>query len=51
VTASGQVTPDLLTVDWQVADAVFGPAADGGLAAVSPPACGGTRAGTLGERA
>jgi glycosyltransferase A (GT-A) superfamily protein (DUF2064 family) len=118
-----QVTPDLLTVDWQVADAVFGAAADGGfwalglrvpdpallrgvpmstrntgavqrarllaaglrvvdmpvlrdvdtaadamavaaqapgsrfaarareLAAVPPPACGGTRAGTLGERA
>jgi uncharacterized protein len=26
-----QVTPDLLTVDWQAADAVFGPAADGGF--------------------
>ena len=26
-----QVTPDLLTVDWQGADAVFGPAADGGF--------------------
>ena len=26
-----QVTPDLLTVDWQDADAVFGPAADGGF--------------------
>jgi uncharacterized protein len=26
-----QVTPDLLTVDWQVADAVFGRAADGGF--------------------
>jgi uncharacterized protein len=26
-----QVTPGLLTVDWQAADAVFGPAADGGF--------------------
>ena len=26
-----QVTPDLLTVDWDGADAVFGPAADGGF--------------------
>jgi hypothetical protein len=26
-----QVTPDLLAVDWQTADAVFGPAADGGF--------------------
>ncbi|HEY2076900.1 MAG TPA: DUF2064 domain-containing protein [Streptosporangiaceae bacterium] len=26
-----QVTPDLLTVDWQAADAWFGPAADGGF--------------------
>jgi uncharacterized protein len=26
-----QVTPDLLTVDWQGADAFFGPAADGGF--------------------
>jgi glycosyltransferase A (GT-A) superfamily protein (DUF2064 family) len=26
-----QVTPDLLSVDWQAADAVFGPAADGGF--------------------
>jgi uncharacterized protein len=26
-----QVTPALLTVDWQAADAVFGPAADGGF--------------------
>jgi glycosyltransferase A (GT-A) superfamily protein (DUF2064 family) len=26
-----QVTPGLLTVDWQDADAVFGPAADGGF--------------------
>jgi glycosyltransferase A (GT-A) superfamily protein (DUF2064 family) len=26
-----QVTPSLLTVDWQAADAVFGPAADGGF--------------------
>jgi len=26
-----QVTPDLLTVDWDAADAVFGPAADGGF--------------------
>jgi hypothetical protein len=26
-----QVTPGLLTVDWRVADAVFGPAADGGF--------------------
>jgi hypothetical protein len=26
-----QVTPDLLAVDWQAADAVFGPAADGGF--------------------
>jgi glycosyltransferase A (GT-A) superfamily protein (DUF2064 family) len=26
-----QVTPDLLTVDWHAADAVFGPAADGGF--------------------
>jgi uncharacterized protein len=26
-----QVTPDLLTVDWQAADAVFGPATDGGF--------------------
>lgn len=26
-----QITPDLLTVDWQAADAVFGPAADGGF--------------------
>jgi len=26
-----QVTPDLLAVDWGVADAVFGPAADGGF--------------------
>jgi glycosyltransferase A (GT-A) superfamily protein (DUF2064 family) len=26
-----QVTPGLLTMDWQVADAVFGPAADGGF--------------------
>jgi glycosyltransferase A (GT-A) superfamily protein (DUF2064 family) len=26
-----QVTSDLLTVDWQAADAVFGPAADGGF--------------------
>ena len=26
-----QVTPGLLTVDWQGADAVFGPAADGGF--------------------
>ena len=26
-----QVTPDLLTVDWQAADAVFGPAEDGGF--------------------
>jgi glycosyltransferase A (GT-A) superfamily protein (DUF2064 family) len=26
-----QVTPDLLTVDWEAADAVFGPAADGGF--------------------
>ena len=26
-----QVTPDLLTVDWDTADAVFGPAADGGF--------------------
>jgi uncharacterized protein len=26
-----QVTPDLLTVDWQATDAVFGPAADGGF--------------------
>ena len=26
-----QLTPDLLTVDWQAADAVFGPAEDGGF--------------------
>lgn len=26
-----QITPELLTVDWQAADAVFGPAADGGF--------------------
>ena len=26
-----QITPDLLTVDWQAADAWFGPAADGGF--------------------
>ena len=26
-----QVTPDLLAVDWRAADAVFGPAADGGF--------------------
>ena len=26
-----QVTPNLLSVDWQAADAVFGPAADGGF--------------------
>jgi len=26
-----QVTPDLLTVDWEAADAYFGPAADGGF--------------------
>jgi uncharacterized protein len=26
-----QVTPDLLTVDWETADAYFGPAADGGF--------------------
>ena len=26
-----QVTPDLLTVDWRAADAVFGPATDGGF--------------------
>jgi uncharacterized protein len=26
-----QITPGLLTVDWQAADAVFGPAADGGF--------------------
>jgi hypothetical protein len=26
-----QITSDLLTVDWQAADAVFGPAADGGF--------------------
>jgi hypothetical protein len=26
-----QITPDLLTVDWRAADAVFGPAADGGF--------------------
>lgn len=26
-----QVTPDLLAVDWDAADAVFGPAADGGF--------------------
>ena len=26
-----QVTPDLLAVDWHAADAVFGPAADGGF--------------------
>jgi hypothetical protein len=26
-----QVTPDLLTVDWQASDAWFGPAADGGF--------------------
>ena len=26
-----QVTPDLLTVDWDAADAFFGPAADGGF--------------------
>ena len=26
-----QVTPELLAVDWQAADAVFGPAADGGF--------------------
>jgi len=26
-----QVTPDLLAVDWRVADAAFGPAADGGF--------------------
>jgi uncharacterized protein len=26
-----QVTPDLLAVDWRTADAVFGPAADGGF--------------------
>jgi hypothetical protein len=26
-----QVTPDLLAVDWQAADAAFGPAADGGF--------------------
>jgi uncharacterized protein len=26
-----QITPELLTVNWQVADAVFGPAADGGF--------------------
>jgi uncharacterized protein len=26
-----QVTPDLLTVDWQATDAVFGPAVDGGF--------------------
>ena len=26
-----QITPDLLTVNWQAADAVFGPAADGGF--------------------
>jgi glycosyltransferase A (GT-A) superfamily protein (DUF2064 family) len=26
-----QVTPGLLTVDWQAADAVFGPASDGGF--------------------
>jgi glycosyltransferase A (GT-A) superfamily protein (DUF2064 family) len=29
-----QVTPDLLSVDWQAADAVFGPAADGGFWAI-----------------
>jgi hypothetical protein len=29
-----QVTPDLLTVDWHAADAVFGPAADGGFWAI-----------------
>jgi uncharacterized protein len=26
-----QITPELLTVNWQAADAVFGPAADGGF--------------------
>jgi uncharacterized protein len=26
-----QVTPDLLAVDWEIADAYFGPAADGGF--------------------
>jgi len=30
-----QVAPGLLTVDWQAADAVFGPAADGGFWALS----------------
>jgi glycosyltransferase A (GT-A) superfamily protein (DUF2064 family) len=29
-----QVTPDLLSVDWRAADAVFGPAADGGFWAI-----------------
>ena len=32
-----QLTPDLLTVDWQAADAVFGPALGGGRRGRGPP--------------